>query len=80
MNTPISEKENGIKIEYEHKPTLEKLIQFYDTYKKFPDLRTFAEWIYNDHVNEYPTYYNFKSGLPAMEYTLETEEKTGADK
>lgn len=67
----------GVKIEHEHASTLEKIKNFYKQYDKFPDIEIVATWIVTDHLNEFPNYYNDKTGLPELERQLKREEKNG---
>jgi sulfur relay (sulfurtransferase) DsrC/TusE family protein len=55
MNIP----ERIIKVEYEHKETLNFIKSYYKKYKKFPTLRQVAKHIAMNHLKENKNYYKF---------------------
>ena len=67
------EKAVGIEIEHEHQPTLNKIKEYYEENKAFPDIDLVADWIHIDHINEYQLYYSDEFGLPNLERILETK-------
>jgi hypothetical protein len=64
------ELKKGIKFEKEHKPTIDKIKEFYKANNDFPPNELIYEWIALDHINEFKKYYDEKVGLPNMEKNL----------
>lgn len=74
-DVPKKELDVGKDIEKEHKPTIEKIAEYYAINKKLPPNEWIYEWIALDHIDEFKKYYNDKIGLPEMERRFEDIEK-----
>jgi len=61
--------EKGVKVEKEHKPTYNKIIEFYNKFKKVPSKEEFYKWIAEDHEDEFPEKEYYKA-LEKMENEL----------
>lgn len=68
-NIPVSEAKEAIKIETEHKDTLEKVASGEITVEQA------IEKTVDDHLKESKDYYDKEKGLPAMEEKLKNEDK-----
>jgi hypothetical protein len=53
----ISQLEKGIKVEQEHKSTYNKIKDYYEKNKSFPDEKDVYKWIAEDHIKEISDYY-----------------------
>lgn len=70
-----NEKEVGIEIEHEHKPTINKIKEYLEKRGCLPPDDFIYNWITEDHMNEFKKYYDNNVGLPEMERRLSVDKE-----
>ena len=70
-----NEKEVGVEIEHEHKPTVNKIKEYLEERGCLPPDDFIYVWITEDHMNEFKKYYDNNVGLPEMERRLSVDKE-----